>query len=81
MADENILAGMTPQQADEDIARREAAVERLEATLKVAKDNLKAARNERKQLADDIQELSDLYDTVRKQAEAGTAEGDGKAGR
>jgi chromosome segregation ATPase len=79
MADENILAGMTPEQADADITAREGKVEQLEATLKTAKDNLRAAQRERKQLKDDIQELSDLYDQVKKQAEAGPAEGHGGA--
>lgn len=71
MADENILAGMTTEQADADIAAREAKVEQLEATLRVAKDNLEAARVEREQLAPGREGTA---------AQAGQAEASGKVG-
>jgi multidrug resistance efflux pump len=48
MADGYIIAWMSAEQADEHIAAREGAVERLEATLKAAKEDLKQARAERK---------------------------------
>jgi multidrug resistance efflux pump len=50
MADGSIVAGMTAEQADADIAARERKVEQLEATLKLAKDDLRQARSERKRL-------------------------------
>lgn len=78
MADENILAGMTAEQADEDIARREAKVELLEATLKAARDNLKAARAERKRLDEPAPPATDGNGT---RAGAGAAEATGKVGR
>lgn len=77
MADENILAGMTAEQADEDIARREAKVEQLEATLRIAKDNLRAAQRERKTLSEPA--AADGVDGVEAGADA--AEASGKVGR
>jgi multidrug resistance efflux pump len=75
MPDTNILAGMTPEQADADIAAREAAIERLEATLKGAKDNLKAAKAERKTLQEP--QVEQGGESVK--AQAGIAEGSGEA--
>jgi multidrug resistance efflux pump len=60
VADENILAGMTAEQADADIAAREAKVEQLEATLRGAKDNLKAARGGAEALDEVAQAASGL---------------------
>jgi multidrug resistance efflux pump len=83
MPDENILAGMTGEQADADIARREAKVERLEATLRTAKDNLKAARSERRHLEEPTRTPPALtavdFDRALN-ASAGTAKGSGEAG-
>lgn len=76
MADSNILAGMTAEQADADIAVREAKVAQLEATLKAAKDNLKAAKQERKTLAAPVA-AEEGGETV--EAQAGAAEGSGEA--
>jgi multidrug resistance efflux pump len=74
VADDNILAGMTAEQADADIAARQAKIQQLEATLKGAKENLKAAQKERQQL-DELAGPSG--DGVV--ATAGTAEAEGGA--
>jgi hypothetical protein len=76
VADENILAGMTTEQADADITAREAKVEQLEATLKVAKDNLKAAQRERKHLDEPAADAA----ASGVDANAGAAEASGKVG-
>jgi multidrug resistance efflux pump len=78
VADDNILAGMTAEQADADIATREAKVEQLEATLKTAKDNLKAAKAERKHLEEPAFTADDFDRALN--ASAGTAKGSGEAG-
>lgn len=92
MADENILAGMTPEQADADIAAREGKVEQLEATLAAARDNLDAARAERDQLErrpfDGVEVVAglnyraaaDVSDGNGTAAQPGVAEASGKVG-
>lgn len=76
MVDENILAGFTPEQADADIAARQAKVDALEETLAVARDNLAAAKTERKHLEDPPAPANG----AGTRAGAGAAEASGKAG-
>ena len=52
MTDQNPLAGLTGDQADDAIAALEAKIDQLEETVKAAKAELKARKAARKQLVD-----------------------------